>query len=207
MEENKDPRQNKEEKEINTDRDSPDHAEKGSSSEHTPLDQPFEDQKIVLNESMTRKAGVLSDPEASTIEAQQIPIANINETVKERGDSLTSSASFKDSEVEKGPKGDIKTGSREATKSGKDHLDKDTVLSRYHSLKHEKGLEQKRQNNNVSTMIAIGYTVLILILGFLVYRDLSKRLNNLEEKVLRIENTINERENIPLKEIERYDLH
>lgn len=207
MEENKIPEQDKGKKEINNiDRDSSDHAKKQSSSEQTHVEQPFEDQKIVFNGSVTRKAEVLSYPESSTIEAQQIPIANINEAVKEKGDSI-SSAYFKDSEAEKWPKGDIKTGSKEATKSGKDHPERDTVLSRYHSLKHEKGLEQKRQNNNVSTIITIGYTVLILILGFLVYRDLSKRLNNLEEKVLRIEMAINKVENIPLKEIERYDLH
>jgi len=41
-----------------------------------------------------------------------------------------------------------------------------------------------------STYIIIAYTALILILGFFVYHDLSKRINKLEAKILTIEKAL-----------------
>ena len=41
-----------------------------------------------------------------------------------------------------------------------------------------------------STYIIIAYTALILILGFFVYHDLSKRINRLEAKILTVEKAL-----------------
>lgn len=83
---------------------------------------------------------------------------------------------------------------------------RDTVLRRYHKLSQKKGEhDQKRLKDNASTIIVIAYTVLILVLGFLVYRDISKRLNNLEDKVSNIEALITKKTNITIDDIEIYD--
>ena len=83
----------------------------------------------------------------------------------------------------------------------------DTILKRYHRLsqeKHTKGA--KRYFNNVFTIIVIAYTILILLLGFFVYRDISKRLKSLENRISNIETSIIKKSNISFDDLEIYDL-
>lgn len=82
----------------------------------------------------------------------------------------------------------------------------DNVLRRYHRLSHDEGETKKGLSTvNASTVITIGYTVAILVLGFLIYRDISARLDNLEERVARIEASVIERSNLTLDDISIYD--
>lgn len=82
----------------------------------------------------------------------------------------------------------------------------DTVLRRYHKLLQKKSEhDQKRLKDNVLTVIVIVNTILILLLGFLVYRDISKRLNNLENRMSNIEASITKKANITIDDIEIYD--
>ena len=56
--------------------------------------------------------------------------------------------------------------------------------------------EITRKDNTVSTgkfsnYLIIVYTAIMLILGYIVYRDVSKRISRLESKILAIEKTVN----------------
>lgn len=84
---------------------------------------------------------------------------------------------------------------------------KDTVFKRFHKLsRDEEKKKSNKYNDNVSTIIVIVYTVLLLVLGFLVYRDLSRRLDILENRVSRIETVVTEKKNLTLDNIEIYDV-
>ncbi|MGR3319681.1 MAG: hypothetical protein ACUZ8O_14535 [Candidatus Anammoxibacter sp.] len=83
---------------------------------------------------------------------------------------------------------------------------RDTVLKRYHKLSqkgNKKG--QKRIEDNLFTIIVIAYTILLLVLGFFVYRDLSKRLSNIEDRISTIETLMIRNQNITIDNIKVYD--
>jgi hypothetical protein len=44
-----------------------------------------------------------------------------------------------------------------------------------------------KPKENPATIFVVVYTVLLLILGFLVFRDMTKKINNLEEKIMHLE--------------------
>lgn len=85
-------------------------------------------------------------------------------------------------------------------------IGRDTVLKRYHKLSHKDGKKGlKGLEGNIFTIIVIAYTILLLVLGFVVYRDLSKRLSNIEDRLSTIETTIIKTQNITFDNIKTYD--
>ena len=85
-------------------------------------------------------------------------------------------------------------------------IGRDTVLKRYHKLSHKDGKKGlKRLEGNVFTIIVITYTILLLVLGFVVYKDLSKRLSNIEYRLSTIEVSIIKNQNITFDNIKIYD--
>ncbi len=86
-------------------------------------------------------------------------------------------------------------------------IGKDTLLGRYHKLAQKEQAKNKfRNSDNVSTIIVIVYTVLMLVLGFLVYKDITKRLDTLENRVSGIEEALSEKKSKKIDEIEIYDI-
>lgn len=86
-------------------------------------------------------------------------------------------------------------------------IGQDTILKRFHRLSHEKHAKgAKKHFDNIFSIIVIAYTILILILGFFVYRDIAKRLNSLERRISDIETSVTKKENISFKDLEIYDL-
>lgn len=83
----------------------------------------------------------------------------------------------------------------------------DNVFKRFHKLsqKDEKA-KVKRNSDNVTTIIVIAYTILLLALGFIVYRDLTRRLHILDNRVSRVEALLTDKKNITIDNIEIYDL-
>lgn len=65
------------------------------------------------------------------------------------------------------------------------------VTERYRKMVlKENAASQPAQKESPATIFVIVYTVLLVILGFLVYRDMSKRINNLETKLTNIEKKV-----------------
>ncbi len=83
----------------------------------------------------------------------------------------------------------------------------DNVFKRFHKLsqKDEKS-KVKKNSDNVTTIIVIAYTILLLALGFIVYRDLTRRLHILDNRVSRVEALLTDKKNITIDNIEIYDL-
>ena len=85
-------------------------------------------------------------------------------------------------------------------------IGRDSVLKRYHKLSHKDGKKGlKGLEGNIFTIIVIAYTILLLVLGFVVYRDVSKRLSNIEDRISTIETTIIKNQNITFDNIKTYD--
>ena len=86
----------------------------------------------------------------------------------------------------------------------------DTVLKIYSKISQKGVAGKKVKEKNFSkdsflTWIIVAYTVLILLLGFLVYRDVSKRLNRIEDRVSQIEAIVREKTSMNLEDIKLYD--
>lgn len=82
----------------------------------------------------------------------------------------------------------------------------DTILGRYHNLSHKDDSKQKKtQNASISNIIIIAYTILFLVLGFFVYRDISKRLSILGNRMSKIEDAISAKITPSIENIEIYD--
>ncbi len=52
---------------------------------------------------------------------------------------------------------------------------------------YETKLRSPKPKENPATIFVVVYTVLLLILGFLVFRDMTKKINNLEAKITHLE--------------------
>ena len=86
-------------------------------------------------------------------------------------------------------------------------IGRDTVLKRYHELSRKSGKKgQKRIEANFFSIIVIAYTILLLVLGFFVYRDVSKRLSNIENRVSAIEVLLMKNQKLTIDNIKIYDV-
>ncbi|MGR3218925.1 MAG: hypothetical protein ACUZ8H_03785 [Candidatus Anammoxibacter sp.] len=86
-------------------------------------------------------------------------------------------------------------------------IGRDNVLRRYHNLSHKSDKKgQKKPEGNIFTIIVIAYTLLLLVLGFVVYRDLSKRLSSIENRLTTIEASIKRNINVTIDNIKVYDV-
>ncbi len=57
---------------------------------------------------------------------------------------------------------------------------------------HHAKSRKATQKDSPATAFVIVYTVLLLILGFIVYKDLTKQINKLETKLERVEKKLDE---------------
>ncbi len=64
------------------------------------------------------------------------------------------------------------------------------VTEKYRKSIQEENASQTASKEGPATIFVVVYTVLLIILGFLVYRDLSKKINVLETKLTNIEKKI-----------------
>ena len=62
-----------------------------------------------------------------------------------------------------------------------------TVIIGDHEPAYETKFRPPKPKENPATIFVVVYTVLLLILGFLVFRDLTKKINKLEAKLSKIE--------------------
>ena len=65
-----------------------------------------------------------------------------------------------------------------------------TVIIGDHEPAYETKFRLPKPKENPATIFVVVYTVLLLILGFLVFRDLTKKINKLEAKLSKIEKMI-----------------
>ncbi|GJQ60496.1 MAG: hypothetical protein D8M57_15350 [Candidatus Scalindua sp. AMX11] len=56
-----------------------------------------------------------------------------------------------------------------------------------HEPVYNTNIRTPKPKENPATIFVVVYTVLLLILGFLVFRDMTKKINNLEEKIIHLE--------------------
>ena len=64
------------------------------------------------------------------------------------------------------------------------------VTEKYRKIIQEENASKTAPKEGPATIFVVVYTVLLIILGFLVYRDMSKKINNLETKLTNIEKKI-----------------
>lgn len=81
----------------------------------------------------------------------------------------------------------------------------DNVFKRYHKLS-QKEEKAKSSNDNISALIVIAYTILLLVLGFFVYRDMSKQLHILDNRVSRVEAILMKKKSVTIDDIEIYNM-
>ncbi|MDR4503964.1 MAG: hypothetical protein MRK01_04115 [Candidatus Scalindua sp.] len=62
-----------------------------------------------------------------------------------------------------------------------------TVVIGDHEPVYETKIHTPKPKENPATIFVVVYTVLLLILGFLVFRDMTKKINNLEAKITHLE--------------------
>ncbi len=87
----------------------------------------------------------------------------------------------------------------------------DTVLKIFSKISQDgatgKKVKEKRfTKDSFLTWIIVAYTVLILILGFVVYWDVSKRLNQIEDRVSQIEAIVLKKTEMGIEDIKLYDM-
>ncbi|MCP5002599.1 MAG: hypothetical protein GY941_01415 [Planctomycetes bacterium] len=56
-----------------------------------------------------------------------------------------------------------------------------------HEPVYQTSVRTPKQKENPATIFVVVYTVLLLILGFLVFRDMTKKISNLEAKITHLE--------------------
>ena len=84
---------------------------------------------------------------------------------------------------------------------------KEKVLQKFHKLpEKEEKAKSGKSGDSVTNIIVIAYTILLLVLGFIVYRDLTNRLHLLENRVSRAEALLTDKKNMTIDNIEIYDM-